>query len=594
MSERDDYVIVAELRAEDLVDGGTRSAERKLERVERLGTRVGSSITRALGGALALLGGGALFERFTSSLIGMNAAMEQAEVGMATLFSAQTGLAAADALGVARREVAALREDAAAGAGELRNYLEGFQALLGPALGLGATTDQIRELNRNALTAGFALRGNEGLSQAPLDVAQALRGDVSESETPIVMQALSAAGITAEKFRQLRPAQRISTLNRAFGTFAEGASLMGRTWDAQMGTLKDNVSGLFRLLTRPLFDRWSDHLRDANTWLEENEEKLELIVTQWGQRMVQIWDTLISKASTYAGILAGAAVTPALPMVAAAGGRAYAAAGVAGASLGAALRDPLGIGKLVAGAMGQSTAGLTPGLFPTIGAGLSAIGSALASIAAPIAIAVSLFIGMKGAMAEFPAVLEFISGAWASLMLSLDQLAASFGLLGGRGSLLNLIGAALVGVLGGVVYALSFVVKVFATLTTVVATLGRVIGGFLQGIWNFANGVRDPFAVVREGLLEGMLQVEDIWTNWKPPELPDVDSLPEVGDDEDGKKLPPSRHVTNINGPINVKVVTENMDDPARVAVTMDSVFDRVRNSRRQARRGVGPVFSGA
>lgn len=592
-TERDDYEIVARIRAEDLVGGGTRSAERKLIRVERLGTRVGGTITRALGGAFAALGGGMLFGGAIRGVIGLNQELEQANIGMATLLNGIAQIPMADAIGLARSQVVGLRKDAAEGVGELSDYMSAFQMLLGPGLTGGASLEQLRTLTRTSLATGFAQRGTAGLQQAPMDIVQALTSGVNDRQTPIALSALQAINVEASKFNRLGTADKIVTLTRAFGAFGEGVALMGQTWDAQMGTMKDGVRGLLQQLTEPLYDRWSEQLRAANSWLDEHRDGLEIIVNRWGQRLVQVWDSLISKAGTYAAIVSAAAVLPVLPAAGAVAGRA-----AVGAAAGAGLlrRNVIGVaaGSMLASRVaGGGLAGAAAGggvMLRGLLAGLGRLLLPISRLLWPVALLTTLFISVKGALSEFPGLLTFLQGAWASLMLSLDQLAASFGLLGGRGSLLNLVGAVLVGVLGGLLYAFSFGVKVISTLTTGIATFFRVLGGALQGLYNAVLRREDPFATMTAAATEGKKMLTDIWSQWKPPEIPTVGGDGSEG--SDGLTVP--THITNINGPVHVEIKTETMDDPARVGATIEEVIGRIRRNRVQGRRGTGPVLAGA
>jgi len=587
VSSDTDYEIVTRIKVRDEADRGIDGVQRKLKGVEREGKRVGLSLTSAIGGAFAAIGGGALFGGIARGILSVNGELEQANAGMATLLSGIAQMPIADAISVARSQVQGLREDAAEGVGELSDYMRGFQMLLGPGLTGGASLDQLRTLTRTSLAAGFAQRGTTGLEQAPMDIVQALTSGVNDRQTPIALSALQAINVEAGTFNKLQMTEKIETLTRAFGAFDEGVALMGQTWDAQMATLQDRTKGLFQIASQPLYDRWSEQLQDANGWLSDHSDKLEDMADRWGRQMVVVWDAIISKAKVYAAILAGAALAPAVPAVAAGAGR-LGVGVAAGAALARRNVASLGVGTMLT----ARTAGLVPvaGLLGRGAlAGVSKLLTPLVRLAGPLALAAMLFSSMHGALVEFPGVLSFVTGAWGTLMLSLDQLAESFGLLNGRGSLLNLAGATLVGVLGGLMYGFSFGVKVIATLTTGIATFFRVLGAAIQGAWAALQGRKDPFAAVLKVANASNKHLNDIWTDWKPPPLPE---LPEVGDG-DGDLKPPSR-ITNINGPVNVTVEVETAEDPARVAATWDNVLDRVRRNRLQARRGAGPVFTGA
>ncbi len=199
----------------------------KLRNLNKLGSAIGASVGGAFQTAFAMAAGATGVGLMARGVMGLHSEINEAEVGMASLISALTGKDIGTSLRIARQQVAGLKEDAAKGAGELGNYTQGFQKILGPARAAGASLKEIRELNKQALAAGFALRGAEGLMLAPMDVMQALTQGVGERTTPIVNQLLGAIGMTNKEFNKLAKRERFEALMKAFGTMEEGAALMG-------------------------------------------------------------------------------------------------------------------------------------------------------------------------------------------------------------------------------------------------------------------------------------------------------------------------------------------------------------------------------
>ena len=580
-----DYVISARIVADDETNGGASSAERRLAAVERRGLSVGSSLGRVFAG----LAGAAGLGRITRGLIGLHTGIEEAESGLATLLSANMGMGINQTLGTARTLVQNLTADAASGAGELDNYLQGLQRMLGPGLGLGASIDQLRELNRNALGAGFALRGQEGLSLAPMDVAQALGGQVGDRTTPIVMQALRASGQTAESFRKLAPEERVNALNRAFQAFAPGVELMGRSWSAQTATLFDHLRRLTRIVTRPLFERWSEHLRSANDFLEQNEGTLEDIASQWGPRLIEMWDTLIGQAKTYATIVAGAS----LAQMAAPGG------GVSGM----ARRGRAGAFS-AAGAAGTaflSGGGLLGGSWAVIRTGVATLGRVATRAAGPVALFSAVVAGVAGAAREYAGAAEWAMEGGRQLWASIVQLGDSFAMMTGHGSALNLVGAAVIGILGGLARGLSWVVRAGSAAVTVVGFLIRYFGVFVRALGRvLASPItgesiqdinKEETARLKPIFREAKEQLGDIVFGRSPtspggqeaifgpppPMLASADQEAGWHPPMAAADAPAEKQVTNINGPISVTVKADRVDDPARAAMSFETVLSQIR-----------------
>lgn len=485
-----DYTIVGSIIVEDASAPGTRSAERNLKRVEDRAAQVGTNITGALGRAFAFLGGTALLGGAASGLVGLNSEIETARGGLASLFSAMTGMSIGDSLKVARGELRGLQEDARKGVGELDNYIEGFSKILGPGLNAGVSMDVLRDLNRNALAAGAALRGDQGLWMAPMDLVQALTSGATDKTTPIVAQALSAAGMSMSEFNALDQAKKFEALNEAFLKFAPGVKLMGQTWGAQSSTFKDNIKDIIRTLTLPLFNRWTESLRAANEWIESHRATLVEIAETWGARLLRIWDHVLDNARNYLALLTAAAAIQAAPGVIggarAIGAGAGRAAGAVGPLLRGALADPLGIGAM----FGSTAAGAggIGGLVSAAAGGIKTLAMTVGRVAGPVALVVGAFAAVQGALSEFPALLGFLAESGRFLVDSFSSLAGAFGSLTESGSALNLVGAALVATFGGIGYILGGVVRGFSALAIGLGTVLQIIGDGLRAIYYLATG----------------------------------------------------------------------------------------------------------
>lgn len=577
-----DYTISARIVAEDATTAGAKSAERSIKAVEDRATSAGFSIGRMF----AIIGGATGLGYAIRGMVGLNSEIQDATIGMASLLNASTGTPMDRSIRIARSQLQGLREDAAKGAGELTDYTQGFQVLLNPGLTAGKTLDQIRLLNKNAIGAGFALRGVEGIQYAPRDVQQALTGQLGERTTPIVFQALRAAHIDIEKFRRESVSKKFDDLNTAFGKFGPGIEAMGKTWSAQFATLKDNVKEVIRAVTGPLFDRWTKDLIKVNDWLKANKGHIAEIAETWGKRLVAMWDVLIKRAGTYAAIVGASALIPSANGAISSASAAMPAATKFLGTVGSAIRTGAMGGVASAGIAGSGWFGASmSGIAGGASAGLSAIGAALGPIAAVAGVVVAGILAIKGALSEFPSVGASVTGAVGDLMDAFGGLGGAMADLTAEGSALNLVGGAILEVFTGLIHVLAFGVRVIASVVEIVATLLRVIGDGAMGIYDviMGNTARAQSRSVSGRLGEAGTALAGIWG--VEPQGPALSKFGVRRREKGIEGLNTSSNVTNINGPITMHVKTEVNADPARVMVALNEGVDRLRVFATQGKR---------
>lgn len=581
--DSNEYVIAGRIVVRDSSTPGATSAQRNLQAVEDKARSVGWNIQGFLGRAFAVMGGGALVGGAVRGLVGLNSEIETARGGLATLYSAISGVPISEGLKLARGELKALQADARAGVGELSNYIEGYSKILGPGLNAGVSLDFMRELNKNALAAGAALRGDQGLWMAPMDLTQALTGGVQEKQTPIVAAALSAAGIGFDKFNAMNAADKFQALNEAFKAFAPGVALMGKSWAAQSSTFNDNIKETIRIVTAPLFNRWTDGLRRANEWIDAHRDTLVDIADTWGARILRIWDHVISSARTYLGLLVAAAAVQAAPTVIGAARGVGGALGRAGGAARGFMADPFGFASVFAGVGGGANAVAGPGMMAALRGALAGF----SRLAGPIALVATLAVSAYSALAEFPSLLGFLAESGRYVVESFSGLADAFGTLTQSGSALNYVGGALVMTFGGLGYVLGGLVRVVGTFAIGLGVVFGILGEGMSIVYNAMNGngsaVSNGTDRMAALLVNAQDQMGELWFGkgnsgiqgeqfGKPGELP---TLP-------GEIPKPP----NINiGTVNMNLKTEINPDPARIMVAWEEGADRLSRFKTSARR---------
>lgn len=503
--------------------------------LNQLVTKVSSidSMIRGLGAGLAAALGGAGIASAIRSVVSLNKEVENAELGIASLFSAMSGMSLADAMGAARVQVRGLREDAAMGAGEFDDYLRGFQMILGPAGSAGGSVSQIRELNKLAIATAAAM--NRPLWQAPQDVVQAMTSGASSRTTPIIMQALGANKISAETFNAASGPERLQMLMSSFALFSDAAAMMAKSWDARMATFKDSVKDVERQVSKPLFDRWSEQLGRVNEWLKKNRDIMSDMADRIGQRLGTAYDRMSANGG---GLAAGGAGLAS----AAVGGRVAVALGA----------TPVGwitaIGAAIFGMIGAS---ITNAIrrFPELGARLASHFGIL-------------FDEFWRAVQGFARLME--SPVW-------SDIGKFFGTIADYGLKLGIV---ILRMTSALLEQLDLAMKMADAAKNMV--LAQVAGDTVgAGIWG--GRLRDYNRAGEILMTERMSKILD-FNGVKMPSSKDKDAAGETN-------TPP---VFNFGpGSVTIKIETERLDDPNVVAMTFDAVMKRLAAYPRSSNRGL-------
>lgn len=552
----DGYIIRARIVAEDAAAPGADSAQRRLEAVESQAGSTGSALTRMFG----LIGGMAGIGAAVKGITGFQATLEDAQNGLATLYSALAGVDIGQGFRLAQDDLAGLRADAAAGIGELSDYLGTFNRVLGAGLTNGASRGQLRTLTRETITATGAVFGASGIGRAPEELLMAMEGRANKRLTPVIGMALTAIHMTDEAFNRLKPEARIEALTRALDTFAPGVALMGKSWNAQFSTLHDTIQGLIGTVTKPLFDRWKDELGKVNDWLVKNKDVLADIAERWGAKLLTMWDGMIAKAGTYAAIVAATQLA----------GPGMAAAGIA----------RTGAVSLLSGAADAMAGGGLGGVFTAAAEGASAA-------AGPLVLVTAAFLGIKGALSDYPSVFGYVAEAGGRLMDAFGMLGTAMDSLAGPGSALNMLGAAITGPFGILLDVLGVGVRILAAFATGIGVVFSVIGNGLKWIYSLmagdARGAIHAKTNMANAITEadknlGILMGFDLQKNTHGG----LDHAVAAGD---LKMKKGGDSITNITGPVTMQIRTEVNADPARVMTALGEGLDRIRLAGLQAKR---------
>lgn len=581
--------------------------------IERRARVAGGNIARNLLAGLGGLAGGYMLARAARGIASIHTEIETAQAGLATLFSAFGGGDIETSMKRARGAIRDLRRDAAVGAGELFHYAQGYQAIFGATSG-AVDHDRLRNLTRNAIAAGFALRGHEGMTLAPIDIQQALSGALGDRTTPIAIRALQAIGMSADEFRKLGVAEKVDALNRGFQSFEAGIQAMGQTWEAQTSKMRDNIKEIARTATSRVFERWKGHLIEANRWLEANTDKMEEMATVWGERLIGVWDHVVQSTRTYVALLAAAAALQVAPGAGRAIQGGLSSLAMTGGFIGPLNKDGRlawsdlmmpGVHTLIArgahqrigetaragGFIGPLTAqgGLAWRDFAS-GAGIASLarGSGLLSTLTKLAkgsiilaTVAALIDGVIGAWREFPGIAKFVTQAWGQLTDAFGHLIESLGSWAGDGSILNRLGALFLLGAGAAIHFLGIFTRFVASVFRLGGLLLELSGRIADMAWALVTlnwqGVKRADADFKAAGGKFLRDIADIWT---------FGNRSGAGGEDDFTTPNGTVRVLTQNINVNrIEVKTEINEDPARIAAAFREFTDKARRHPTTARR---------
>jgi hypothetical protein len=209
------------------------------------------------------------FNRIVRSLVTLNAEVEQAELGIASLFSAvgeirdpfgstvdsaqQLVLAQQEA----RRQTLLLRQDALRTTATFRTLLETFQTAIAPGLAAGLGIDEVRAFTIQIAQAASAI----GLQQNQLaeEIRSILSGTIQARTTRIAV----ALGITNEDIRNAREAGELAQfLEDRFVAFNEAGRASFNTFNGLVARIQDGFQLLLTTGGVEFFDEIKNAARD--------------------------------------------------------------------------------------------------------------------------------------------------------------------------------------------------------------------------------------------------------------------------------------------------------------------------------------------
>ncbi len=259
------------------VDAAARGAGASLGSLRSIG-----GVAVALGAIVAWLQAAkAAFVGLPQAGIAFSRSMETAELGMAGILTSMTTLdgrtlSLNQALGISRKIIGELNNDALATAATSQDLVSAFQGILGPALAARMTLDQVRQLTVVGVNAvkSLGLQSNQ--------VIQELRDLVQGGITPASSTLATALGISNEDVKRAKASSvgLFAFLMERMRGFEAASNRFGDTFDGRLAALQEGATRAASEGFEPLFAAIKEGLgeaTDAFVTIEREGDKVKSI-----------------------------------------------------------------------------------------------------------------------------------------------------------------------------------------------------------------------------------------------------------------------------------------------------------------------------
>lgn len=275
--------------------GSTQSALTGLgNTVGSIGSTIAGAFTGAvesvasLGAHLAVIGAGAAFAGLVASVTGLNSKLEETQISMASIFTANgisdnmtEGLAASSVL------MDKMRKDAADLPGEFKDLVNIFQMAAAPGLKAGLTANTLEDMSAKVMAAGVATGVN--MPVAAREFAMLLSGHAG-AHNLLGMKVFGLSGDDAKAFNKLDNAERLKVLSEGLDKFAPAIEVFRNSWVGLSSSLKDEALRMASLATGGLFTRVKETTRDLLDWFDGNREQIRAWSGFIGQQLIRAFD----------------------------------------------------------------------------------------------------------------------------------------------------------------------------------------------------------------------------------------------------------------------------------------------------------------
>jgi hypothetical protein len=264
--------------------------------IEGFGSRMGSALDSVInkvadvGIGLAKWGAVGLFAGAAYGVGKLNAELETATISLAAIFKAGDLTSSfAGGMTMASDQVSKMKRDVMTLPGTFNQLAALMQTTATTGIAGGMDADALRKFaGRTMLTASIVAPtiDNNLLSK---EIVNLMAGKAGTHN--ILGLRLGLEGDKAKKFNALSDADRIKELNALYDKYADATTAIAGSWKAILTSFKDNA--LFKVVqpgTEMLFSRVKEDLIKVNTWVENNQGKVEQFARLVGSHLANAWE----------------------------------------------------------------------------------------------------------------------------------------------------------------------------------------------------------------------------------------------------------------------------------------------------------------
>lgn len=424
-----DYVVSTTYRAKDEASGTAKKIGASFDNLDKT---IASSMAR-VGGAIDAIGrmavgsvvgtaaaGAALAGYVTKTGLNLNAQMEDAQIGFASVFNSLGAVKNfEDGLTASRQLIAGIRKDADALPGEFQDFVS-MAKTISPALVMaGGSLEQLRKLTADTAIAGqMHLGGNfEMAGREMAELLQGRAGAHNKLGTGMGINTHTKIDNKGTLFNSATAAERLAYLNKAMSKNAEAMPYLAQSWAGLTTTLTSAGKNLMSKATEPLFNAIKSKLAiygaiDSNPAFLNAAEAFGTILVKGFDKIVSLvewigkhWDEISAKVDSFIeGIKS--AFTTLTPIFSAIGG-----------VIGKVIDNPLGAAGGMAAARGATMLpGMASGMGEMLGVGAAEGLAALAAILAPIVGALDILFRNVSDLAPVMGILQEAAQGFTALI----------------------------------------------------------------------------------------------------------------------------------------------------------------------------------
>lgn len=282
------------------LENATRGLDRQVSKSKTSFKDLKSMLMGGLGMA-SIYGSVRFMGKAKEVLVDYGENLHQAKISVAALITESMNLsnmrgpeAFIYSMGVAGEQVEELRKAAALGLGDFTDYMRAYQLMMIPVGKSGGSLNDVVEMARLMVPVAMSL--GQDVQTAAMQTSQMFMGNARN-----VMQFLKLMDIDPKQTNALAKSQEgrgqlLDMMLTKMRAWAPAAEEFGKTLEAQIDTLKDNLSYIFMNLGEPLRQAMTRGVIEANEWIEKNQDRLDYFIESAGPKLA----TAFSKSFGFA------------------------------------------------------------------------------------------------------------------------------------------------------------------------------------------------------------------------------------------------------------------------------------------------------